>query len=208
MTKKVDKNNRLLQLPVAGSLLFFLLYYIATRYYPGGSHYNTREAGFSWIHNYWCNLLDERSINGMPNTARPIALAAMLVLCVSLAIFWWQFPNHTRLRKPYRLSIQIFGSLAMINALLLLTPLNHDLVINISSGFGLLATLGTMIGLYRNGWRLLFYFGLFNLGMVIANNILYYNSGLAEYLPVVQKISFFSFLLWICLICTKQLRSE
>lgn len=36
--------------------------------------------------------------------------------------------------------------------------------------------------------------------LVGLNNYLYYNKGLIIYLPVIQKISFITFLAWICAI--------
>lgn len=189
---------------MAGTILFACLYYWASLYYPGGSHYNTKEAGFSWLHNFWCNLLDERSINGQMNAARPMALAAMIVLCSSLIIFWWQFPNYASMGNRWKNSIRASGIIAMSTAFFLLSSLNHDLIINVASVFGLIATIGTLVGLFRNGWRLLFYFGLINLFLVVLNNVFYYNSDLIIYLPLVQKISFASFLVWIGSICVQQ----
>jgi hypothetical protein len=94
--------------------------------------------------------------------------------------------------------IRVFGSLAMIFGFLLLTNFDHDLSTNLASFCGLVAMCGTFLGLYRNGWNRLFYFGLFNVVLVIFNNLLYRSPALIEYLPVVQKITFFSFLVWIC----------
>eukprot|EP01041_Mallomonas_annulata_P035984 gene35984-59008_t len=54
---------------------------------------NQNAKGFSWVHNFWCNLLNETAINGEKNSARPIALVAMLVLSASLSLFWIIFPK-------------------------------------------------------------------------------------------------------------------
>src|SRR3954449_6164304 len=63
-------------LPLFGIILFLLLYFIATLYYPGGAQFDKTTKGFSWTQNYWCNLLNENAINGLPNPARPIAITA------------------------------------------------------------------------------------------------------------------------------------
>lgn len=73
----------------------------------------------------------------------------------------------------------------------------HDIVITIASLFGLIALAGTLIGLRNLGWRTLFWLGIFNTALVALNNILYYGDGLLYYLPLVQKITFLSFLVWI-----------
>jgi hypothetical protein len=207
-TASHKSNNYLLLTPVFGTLIFIILYIIATLFYPGGSQANKYAIGFSWAHNYWCNLLNDIAINGQPNPAKPIAMTGMLVLCITLALFWIIFPKQINLSKALSASIQISGVLSMSIAFLLFTPINHDLITNLASFFGLIATIGTFIGLYQNKWMGLFIFGLFNILLVVINNYFYYNSGLIAYLPVVQKISFLLFLIWICLISLNLFRQK
>jgi len=187
-------------IPIFGSLLFILLYIIAALLYPGGSETDKTASGFSWTNNYWCNLLHENAINGQPNTGKPFAIIAMFILCLSLSIFWFAFPGHAGAGKYLRLTIQIPGIAGMLSSFLLLTDINHDLVINFASTLGFVATIGTLICLYQTKWHKLFVFGLFNIILVGLNNYLYHTKGLMIYLPVVQKISFLSFLAWFCLI--------
>lgn len=78
--------------------------------------------------------------------------------------------------------------------------IDHDWVVNFSSGLGALAAAGTIIGLYQIKWRWLFVLGLFNIILVGLNNYAYYGNDPIVYLPVVQKISFASFLTWIFMI--------
>lgn len=187
-------------LPLAGIGLFWALYIVATLYYPGGSHDDVTAKGFSWLHNYWCNLLDEKALNGLPNTARPVAFAAMGILVVSLVLFWAVFPVQAGLSKKVRLSMQVSGLLAMLTSLALSTRF-HDSVINIASLFGLVALGGTFAGLRKLGWNGLFRLGLFNLVLIGLNNLCYYGPHLFQYLAVVQKITFLYFLVWIGAIC-------
>lgn len=155
--------------------------------------------GFSWTQNYWCNLLNENAINGAPNPARPIALTAMLILCLTLAVFWYLFPIQVNFKKRVRMVIQATGFSAMALVLFLSTGF-HDLIINIATLFGLVALIGTFIGLRKLKWVKLFWMGLFIIVFIGMNNLLYYDKSLLVYLPVVQKITFLYFLLWICCI--------
>ena len=191
-----DKKNIWLLSPVLGILLFTVLYIVAALLYPGGSQADKNARGFSWINNYWCNLLNEEAINGQHNPARPVALTAMLVLCVTLTFFWFLFPRYMNFRKYGRLAMQLSGAIAMTIAMFLFTHL-HDIVIDVASVFGLVAFVGTFNGLYKSKWYGLFCFGIINLLLVALNNYLYYTKGLIIYLPVVQKITFASFLTWI-----------
>jgi len=189
-------------LPLFGTVVFVCLYITATLFYPGGSQVDETSKGFSWANNYWCNLLNEKAMNGQLNPARPIAITAMFILCCTLANFWWIFPQQVGFKRDIRFTIQISGLLAMIVGMLLFTNL-HDTVVNAASLCGLIATVGTFAGLRKLNWKKLFWLGIFNLLLVALNNILYYGNGLKLYLPVVQKITFFFFLLWICLINIK-----
>ncbi|MBK7427508.1 MAG: hypothetical protein IPI60_11015 [Saprospiraceae bacterium] len=184
--------------PVFGTILFVILYITAIFFYPGGSQVDKNAIGFSLVNNYWCNLLNDVAINGEINPAKPIAMAGLAVLCLTLALFWQLFPKHINPGKPVKLTIQISGILAMAIAFLLFTNIDHDLVTNLASFFGILATMGTLTGLYKIKWYGLFVFGLFNFLLVGLNAYVYYDKDLIIYLPVIQKISFASFLIWVC----------
>jgi hypothetical protein len=108
---------------------------------------------------------------------------------------------------PVRI-IQFAGIAAMGTALLLNSSLDHDLITNLASLLGLMAAVGTLIGLRRLEWNVLFWFGTMNLLLVLLNNLLYYNAELIRYLPLVQKISFAAFLVWLFLISMKSRKVE
>ena len=195
-------------IPLLGIPSFVLLYVWASFYYPGGSQADAQSTGFSWVNNYWCNLLNSTAINGQTNPAQPIAMTAMVVLCISLAVFWYLFPMIS-LSKTLSVRItQFTGVAAMGTALLLNSSIDHDLITNLASLMGLVAVVGTLIGLRRLEWNVLFWFGTMNLLLVLLNNLLYYNAELIRYLPLVQKISFAAFLVWLFLISMKSRKVE
>lgn len=187
-------------MPAFGILVFVVLYMVAALLYPGGSQVDKNSIGFSWINNYWCNLLSGKAINGQYNSAQPVAITGMLVLWFTLLIFWFLFTMHMKIKRSAKLIIQISGTLCMVTGLFLLTNINHDLIINLSSSFGVIASIVIMICLFSNKFYLLFAFGLFILLLVILNNYYYHTDGLIIYLPVIQKVTFASFLIWICCI--------
>ena len=201
LTAQIRKSNTIwLLIPIFGSLVFITLYIIAALVYPGGSETDKSSIGFSLANNYWCNLLHDNAINGQPNTAKPIALTGMIILCLALSTFWLFFPRHIITGKTLEVIIQISGTGAMLCSFFLLTNINHDLAVNLASTLGFIATIGTLICIYQTKWYGLLAFGLFNILLVGLNNYLYYTEGMMIYLPVVQKISFLSFLVWICFI--------
>lgn len=182
--------------PLAGSVLFVILYFMAASQYPGGSQADAHSPGFSWMNNYWCNLLNEYAINGERNPARPVAITAMAVVGLTLVVFWFRVSAEAPVGKATRAVTRISGVLSMATAVFLSTAA-HDWVVNIASLFGLVAIGGTFICMKALRWRLLLWLGFFNLLLVAVNNILYYGNGGLVYLPGVQKVTFLSFLVWI-----------
>jgi hypothetical protein len=199
MEKITPINKNLLLIPIIGSIIFIILFIIATQYYPGGSQANKNSVGFSWLHNYWCNLLHPIAINGLPNPAQPFMMTAMFLLCGSLMVFWGLFPNYLHINKPFIRLSQITGILAMLMVMLIFTTW-HDTLLNIAGVLILVCLTIVYIGLYKNKWYLLFNYGIINLIILAFNNYLYYCTNLF-YLPIVQKISVFIFLGWIILSC-------
>lgn len=200
--------SKLVLTPVFGVLLFASMYFVATLFYPGGSQNDKNSVGFSWRNNYWCNLLNLEAINGEVNAARPYAMIAMIVLCVSLSSFWLLFSMHTNIGNGLKRLILVTGILSMICSVFLLSAFDHDLVVNSASLLGLIAVIATIVALYKLKWKMLFMIGLLNIMLVGVNNIFYYGSDLIVYLPVIQKITFAVFLIWICMINTRMYRQQ
>jgi hypothetical protein len=185
--------------PTLGICLFGLLYVLAACQYPGGSNVSLKAAGFSWQHNYWCDLLGSTGKNGMYNPGRPVAITAMLVLGSSLSAFWWLLSYlYTNPNRMVRLG-QWAGVLSMIIVLFIGTP-HHDLVMNTAGLFGVLALAATFVALYKNRLFKLGGYGLVCMLLVGANNYVYYTHHYLYYLPIIQKITFVLFLLWVALI--------
>lgn len=196
---KIQRVNTGPLLPVIGFCLFILLYFIAAALYPGGSEVNRSAKGFSWMHNYWCDLLETHAENGESNIARTTAIIAMSVLCLSIALFWYFVPGLFTFKPVFKKIIQYTGILSMV-ILIFLQADFHDSIINISGALGIIAITGTLIGLYKNHTYSLFVTGLICLFLFFLNNYIYYTKQLIYYLAIVQKISFFFFLLWFSLI--------
>lgn len=186
-------------LPVFGILAFALLYYFASLLYPGGSNADPYSEGFDWADNYWCDLLGQGAKNGRLNPARPLALIAMLVLCTSLAVFWYLLPELFSWHKNSSHFIRFAGVTSMLLAFFVFTGY-HDLVIYVAGIMGLLAIIAAEIGLYKAHVNGLLWLGLFCLALIFINNYIYQSGNFIERLPVIQKFSFFIFFLWVILL--------
>lgn len=185
--------------PLMGIGAFIQLYLVATLLYPGGSQANPQSIGFSWLHNYWCNLFNVEAINGQLNPARPVALLAMLILCVSLAMLWYILPNLFAFNRISSKIIQGTGLLSMLLAGLIFTPY-HDLFINLAGLLGLITLLYTFSGLYQGQYKNLFWLGCSCLALMGLNNYIYYTRDQLYWLPSLQKLTFALFLSWVSLL--------
>jgi hypothetical protein len=193
----IQKSSRWALTPIIGIIVFALLYIIATTLYPGGNQADNNAAGFSWLHNYWCNLLNETAMNSAVNHARPVALIAMMALCVTLASFWYLLAAVLPFPSFQKKLLLGSGVSSAITGIFIFTPY-HDTFINISGAMALLAFVLLMMALYKNRWLGLFYAGILNFTLILLNNYIYYTKNGLSYLPIVQKISFIIFLGWLC----------
>lgn len=193
----MQKNNHVFNwIPTIGISLFFGIYWYAATLYPGGSQLNAHSVGFDWVNNYWCDLLGAKGTNGQLNPARPIAIIAMAILCLSLIQFFWQFSNTLAASRLWARFINICGAIAMFFSLLIFTKY-HDLMIILASLFGLPVVIGIIKGIYQSNLTAFKISGLICLLLLSANNYIYYTNHLLEWLPLLQKISFLIVLGWI-----------
>jgi len=189
-------HRKLVLVPLIGICLFFLLYIIAAIVYPGGSQVDKTEKGFSLLHNYWCDLLADKAQNGQPNTAQPLAIGAMVLLCACLVLFWFYLPQLFDKTFKNSKTIQQSGISSMIISAFLFTDF-HDTVINVAGALGVLALLLTFMNLYRAKFYKLFAVGVLCLMLCLLNYFIYETKIGLPLLAVTQKISFVLFLGWL-----------
>ncbi len=186
----------LVLVPIVGICLFFLLYLFAALVYPGGSQVDKTENGFSLLHNYWCDLLADKAQNDEPNTAQPLAISAMILLCASLVVFWYYVPKlfepHTQNAK----TMQRTGMSSMVISAFLFTDF-HDTVINLGGTLGIIAVLLTFVNLYKSKFYKLFAVGMLCLMLCLFNYFIYETKIYLSLLAVTQKITFVLFLGWL-----------
>jgi hypothetical protein len=172
------------------------LYIYASTLYPGGSQADLNSFGFDWKHNYWCNLMNEAGMNGIENPARPIAIGAMIILCISLTAFFFQFGKHYITDKSWGIVFKIASILSMTAAALMFTSY-HDLMTILSSIFGAIVVIGIILKVYRRPLSFYKWLGGFNLLLLALNNIVYYTNYGIDHLPLLQKLTFIFVLIWI-----------
>jgi len=189
-----------------GVCIFIVLYFVAAYFYPGGSQADKTVKNFSWLNNYWCDLLSEQAKNGQDNTARPIAIISWLILCFSLLVFWYFLPELFFINSKIKNVIRFCGVIAMLIAMFLFTHL-HDVVIHAASLFGLIAFSGAFVCFYKSRLYGFFYTGLFCIALMGLNYFIMVGNTCVSYLPLIQKITFVIVLAWILFINRELYRS-
>lgn len=193
---------------IGGILLFVIFFLLATVHYPGGSNANMHANGFSWINNYWCELLGENAKNGLKNLARPYAMTGMIILSLSVSVFWWNIPTIIfEKSRIIRNIMRYCGILSMIFSALIFTDW-HDGIIYAAVISGAVSFTLLFYELFRNKRDLLSYFGVVCLGFIFMNCMIYISSFGIEYLPLIQKITFAITLSWIILVILRLKRNS
>ncbi len=204
---KNSGSNILRSVSAFGIIAFFLLYIYASRLYPGGTTWNSESVGFSWLYNYWCHLLSPKALNGEINPAMKPAIFAMFLLCVSISLFFWQFPTYIKTTNTWKWGIRIGGLVSMALAAGLFTE-HHDLLSILSSIFALVALIGILLSLYKNQMFKQLTMAFICIASLLITNVIYYSEIFIKALPVFQKASMLLTLLWLLYIIVFHFRKK
>lgn len=182
-------------IPIGGIAVFVVLYILAAFAYPGGSDANAAGDGFSILHNYWCELMDPYAINGQWNPARPIALSAMAILCLSLTFYWYCLPTAFPTVGFRRFAIRTAGILSMLVAPFVFTH-RHDAILMTAGVFGIAAFAVALWEMQRLRSRFLFGLGACALALVLLCYYIFRSEWAISALPLLQKLAFLFCLVW------------
>ncbi|MDX1314111.1 MAG: hypothetical protein R3356_01300 [Eudoraea sp.] len=191
---KVPRYNWLL-LPVLGMGLFVILYVLAAIHYPGGTWIDPTNPGFSFRHNYLCDLLDYRALNGELNFGRHYARAALGVLCVSLIYLWLYLP-HLFAKWSWNTMLMWITGILAFGTTMLLSSGTHDVTVRIAGVLGAIALLSAFAEMWKAGYMGLMRFGFVCLFIFLGNYYIYETGQGRNILPVIQKITFSGFIAW------------
>jgi hypothetical protein len=181
--------------PLVGILVSVLLFTVAMAFYPGGTSFSANTVGYDWSRNFLSSLFQPQAWNGSPNPARWFAIPAMFLLCLSYGFIFRCVSRRGR-SKFQRKAIEIGGIGSAVYTFLVVTPM-HDLMITISLFFFVAAVLGTLHLLYVERHTFLFAAGLTCLAVLLISTGMYYGNVLYEALPVAQKLTFVSLVVWV-----------
>jgi hypothetical protein len=182
--------------PAVGVVAFFALYAVAALLYPGGSHDDHARPGFSFVHNYFCDLLSPVAVNGEPNRGRFFGMLAMALVVPTLALFWHSVVALYPKQRGHVATTRVAGSVSALAMLLLLSPF-HDWAVQLGGGFGLIAFGAALVALPRARHGAVFAGGIAAAAVSTACFFIW-RTGLAlPALAPLQKLAFALFLAWV-----------
>lgn len=190
--RRVLKKDLLPVIGVVASLVFFAR--SASRY-PGG---------YDWASQTISSLFQPSTLNGAENLARPLAVLAVFIFCVSMAAVFKRISRIGNTRFHTK-TIEIAGIGSMVYAFLVVTPM-HDLLVGIALVFFVTAMLTTFHALFLERR-----FGMLSAGIIcisgtLSNASMYYGNVLYEFLPLVQKMSMVMWVGWLLVLYVAESR--
>ncbi len=187
--------------------LYLIVFTIAAVDYPGGSINQSAADGYSFFHNFLCDVMNPVTQGGKANDARALAIVAHVILSITMISFFYILPEiFNRTNRNTKL-IRGFGVLTMTVFIFMYTSY-HDSIVTLTAVLGTVALIPFFIELahYKNkGLKQLAYL-CYILSVVVffifTTKIGFY------YLPFLQKITFGVDAWWVIWVSLIVLRKE
>ena len=171
-----------------GTMLSIILFTISATYYSGGSQKDKNAVGYDWRHNYLCNLVSEKAVNGAENASRVWCIMGMLFMCASLSLFFVRFADKMPVIKSAKI-IKYSGIGSMFFGFFVFTSY-HNLMTTLSSIAALVALFYMVIYIFKSKRLVFKWLSALCLAILYLNNYIYYSHNFLQMLPILQKISF------------------
>lgn len=182
--------------PTIGMGLYLIVFTVAAFDYPGGSTNIPNDVGYSFFHNFLCDVMNPLTHDGRVNEARNLAIVSHLILSFTMISFFYLLPEIFPAKNTNTRLIRIFGMLTMTVFIFMFTPY-HDLIVTATGVLGTIALIPFFIELYKypnKGLKQLAYL-CYALSIVVffifETKIGFY------YLPFLQKITFIFDAWWV-----------
>lgn len=195
-------------LPIIGLGLYLLVFSVATQFYPGGSFNFPYASGYSFFHNFLCDVMDPITKNGVFNPARFLAVVSHLILSFAMICFFYVLPEIFEQRNRNFYLVRYVGMFTMAVFIFMYTS-HHDLVVTLTGILGTIALVPFFLELksYNNKRLKQLAWLCFTLSILVffifETKIGFY------YLPFIQKITFGLdtwWVVWVSLIVNRKNR--
>jgi len=182
-----------------GITLFFILTLVAIYLYPGGSQFNDQNPAFSWMENYWCELMVLETGQGKNNPGGYFAIAATFFAGLAVSAFLFRLPIICPTTALQRSIVRCGTVLCSFFVLMLFSSYHHEMLLAfcVCSFFTMLIALIILIEDRRYP---AFISGCVLFLMTQTNHALYYLHLYKNIQPLLQKTTIALVLLWFLLL--------
>lgn len=198
--------NKYHYFPIIGLIAYVVLFVIASLKYPGGSINDIASEGYSYFHNFLCDLMLQHTENGSENAAQTIAIIAHLMLSFAMITFFYILPEIFYFKNTNTRLIRGFGVLTMTIFIFMFTEY-HDFIVLLTGIFGTIALIPFFIELSKYEHKGFIYLAYLCFILSILVFISYQTKIGFYYLPMLQKITFVFdawWVIWVSLLVAKK----
>lgn len=193
-------------LTIAGLGAYLIVFTIAALDYPGGSTNLPEYNGYSFFHNFLCDVMNPITQTGVLNEARPLAIVSHLILSFTMISFFYLLPEIFNFTNRNTKFTRGFGMLTMVVFIFMYTDY-HDSIVTATAVLGSAALIPFFMELanypkvgLKNLSKICFGLSVI-VFLVFISKVGYY------YLPFIQKMAFVldgSWVIWVSLVVIKK----
>lgn len=194
--------------PILGFILYLLVFLLAALQYPGGSFNLPQSSGYSFFHNFLCDVMDPITKGGILNPARSLAVVSHIILSLTMISFFYMLPEIFERKSSNFFMIRYFGMFTM-SVFMLMATSYHDLIVTLTGVLGTLALIPFFIELRYYPEKRLTQLAYCCFFMSIVVFFIFESKIGFYYLPFLQKITFMLdawWVIWVSLIVQRKRR--
>jgi len=195
---------------IIGMAAYLVVFSFAAVDYPGGSENYAVYDGYSFFHNFLCDVMNPVTQGGLVNKARGLAIVSHIILSITMISFFYILPDIFSWENRNTRLTRVFGVLTMTVFLFMFTSY-HDTIVTLTAVLGSIALIPFFIELTKyqhKGLKNLAYtcyFLSFVVFVIFVTKFGFY------YLPFLQKITFAFdawWVVWVSIIVIKKRSPE
>ncbi len=194
--------------PIVGMGAYLIVFTFAASAYPGGSENLPYAPGYSFFHNFLCDVMDPITKGGVFNGARFMAVVSHIILSFTMVSFFYLLPEIFNHKNRNTKLIRFFGMLSMSVFVLMYTSY-HDHIVTLTGIIGTFAMIPLMLELKNCPSKLLNILAYWCFFLSVVVFFIFETKLGFYYLPFLQKITFMfdaTWVIWVSLIVWKKNR--
>jgi len=117
---------------------YLVVFSVASVDYPGGSENYAYYEGYSFFHNFLCDVMNPVTQGGTVNNARGLAIVSHIILSITMICFFYILPDIFSWKNRNTKLVRLFGVLTMTVFIFMFTSY-HDSIVVLTAVLGTIA---------------------------------------------------------------------